>query len=56
MKSAEMIGENLSITIHMPTVFGVPVVILDDITSGRIVATADVDVEFAGVEIEGEVF
>ena len=27
--------------------------ILDDITSGRIVATADVDVEFAGVEIEG---
>jgi len=54
MKSAEMIGENLKgVTIHMPTVFGVPVVILDDITSGRIVATADVDVEFAGVEIEG---
>tara|TARA_B100001758_G_C18219361_1_gene509393 strand:- start:77 stop:724 length:648 start_codon:yes stop_codon:yes gene_type:complete len=54
MKSAEMIGENLKgVTIHMPTVLGVPVVILDDITSGRIVATADVDVEFAGVGIEG---
>ena len=54
MKSAQVIGEDLkSVTIHMPRYAGVPVVVLDDITSGRIVVTGDMRADLMGFEIDG---
>ncbi len=54
MNSAQVIGENLkSVTIHMPRYAGIPVVVLDDITSGRIVVTADMSADLMGYNIDG---
>ena len=54
MNSAQVLGENLkSVTIHIPRYAGVPVIVMDDITSGRIVVTADVSANLMGYEIDG---
>ena len=54
MNSAQIIGEDLkSVTIHIHRYAGVPVVILDDITSGRIVVTSDISADIMGFEIDG---
>jgi len=54
MKSAQVIGENLkSVTIHITRYAGIPVIVMDDITSGRIVVTADVSADIMGYEIDG---
>jgi hypothetical protein len=54
MNSAQVLGENLkSVTIHIPRYAGIPVIIMDDITSGRIVVTADVSADIMGYEIDG---
>ncbi|MBA4735344.1 MAG: hypothetical protein H2065_05070 [Candidatus Poseidoniales archaeon] len=61
LERLEIIGEDLkgaTITIHRP--FGYPVIILDDITTGRLVSSAEVYIEpgvyaplFGGLEVDG---
>lgn len=61
LERLEIIGEDLkgaTITIHRP--LGYPVIILDDITTGRLVSSAEVYIEpgvyaplFGGLEVDG---
>ena len=37
----------------METVMEYPIVFLDDITTGRLIATAEADVTYAGISVEG---
>ena len=54
IEQIEIAGENLkSATIHINGVGLYPIIIIDDITGGRIVATADAKVELFGTEWEG---
>jgi len=53
IEQIEIAGENLkSATIHINNVGPYPIIIIDDITGGRIVATADAKVELFGTEWE----
>jgi hypothetical protein len=48
-----VVGENLQgATVHQNMILGYPVIVVDGITGGRIVATAHVDVKVLGFEID----
>ena len=52
--SAEIVGENLQgAEVHQKMYFGYPVIVIDGITGGRIVATAHAEVSVAGFDIDG---
>lgn len=51
IEQLEVAGENLqSATIHVHNIGPFPIVVIDDVTGGRIVATANADVEFLGTK------
>jgi len=51
--TAEVVGENLQgAEVHLYDAFGYPVIVIDGITGGRIVATAQTKVTIAGFEID----
>ena len=53
MVSAEMVGEDLkSAEVHIYRPLEYPVIVVDGITGGRIVATAHTEVEFLGYDID----
>jgi len=52
--SAEVVGENLQgAEVHQHLIFGYPIIVVDGITGGRIVATAHAEVSVAGFDIDG---
>ena len=52
--SAEVVGENLQgAEVHQHMIFGYPIIMVDGITGGRIVATAHAEVNVLGIEIDG---
>ena len=52
--SAELVGENLQgAEVHQHLIMGYPIIVVDGITGGRIVATSNAEVSFAGFEIDG---
>ena len=52
--SAELVGENLQgAEVHQNMIFGYPIIVIDGITGGRIVATAHAEVNVLGMEIDG---
>ena len=51
--SAELVGENLKgAEVHIYRPLGYPVIVVDGITGGRIVATADTEVDVLGTDID----
>ena len=54
LRRLQVVGEDLKgATVHMETVMEYPIVFLDDITTGRLIATAEADVTYAGISVEG---
>jgi hypothetical protein len=51
--TAEVVGEDLQgATVHQHMIMGYPVIVVDGITGGRIVATAHTEVTVLGLEID----
>jgi hypothetical protein len=51
--TAEMVGENLQgAEVHIHSLLGYPVIVVDGITGGRIVATAQTKITVAGTEVD----